>query len=77
MRRDTFLKEIFLKTKIIIFILKMPRGNFRARRAVTTQKVRRQWNVREKLMVVFYHENGYSVRETANKYGIQPKQVRD
>lgn len=55
----------------------MPRGNFSARRAVTTQKIRRQWNAREKLMVVFYNENGHSVRETANKYNIEPKQVRD
>ena len=55
----------------------MPKGNFRARRATTTQKKRRQWNVREKLMVVFYHENGHSVRATASKYEIEPKQVRD
>lgn len=55
----------------------MPRGNFRVRRATTTQKIRRQWNAREKLMVVFYHENGHSIRATANKYGIEPKQVRD
>jgi transposase-like protein len=55
----------------------MPRGNFRARQAKTTQKKRRQWNVREKLMVVFYNENGHSVRATASKYNIEPKQVRD
>ena len=55
----------------------MPRGNFGARRARNTQKKRRQWNAREKLMVVFYHENGHSVRSTANKYEIEPKQVRD
>jgi transposase-like protein len=28
-------------------------------------------------MVVFYHENGHSIRATANKYEIEPKQVRD
>ncbi|HJY15922.1 MAG TPA: transposase [Nitrososphaeraceae archaeon] len=55
----------------------MPKGNFRARRATTTQKKRRQWNAREKLMVVFYHENGHSIRAIANKYNIEPKQVRN
>ena len=58
-------------------LLKMPKGNFGTRRATNTQKKRRQWNAREKLMVVFYQENGHSIRATANKFGIEPKQVRD
>jgi Brinker-like DNA-binding protein len=41
------------------------------------QKKRRQWNVREKLMIVHYFENNGSVRGTAKKFSIQPKQVRD
>lgn len=42
------------------------------------QKKRRQWNVREKLMVVHYLENnGGSKRGTAKYFNIQPKQVRD
>lgn len=42
------------------------------------QKKRRQWNVREKLMVVHYLENnGGNKRGTAKKFNIQPKQVRD
>ena len=28
-------------------------------------------------MVVFYQKNGYSIRTTANKFGIELKQVRD
>ena len=28
-------------------------------------------------MVVFYYENGHSVRAIANKFEIEPKQVRD
>jgi len=28
-------------------------------------------------MVVLYQENGHSIRATANKYEIEPKQVRD
>ena len=55
----------------------MPKGNFHARRATTTQKKCRQWNAREKLMVVFYHENRHSIHVTANKYNIEPKQVRN
>src|SRR5687768_6169923 len=55
----------------------MPKGNFGVKRARNTQKKRRQWNAREKLMVVLYQENGHSIRATANKYDIEPKQVRD
>ena len=42
------------------------------------QKKRRQWNVREKLMVVnFLENNNGNVRGTAKKFNIEPKQVRD
>lgn len=42
------------------------------------QKKRRQWNVREKLMVVhFLENNGGNKRGTAKEFNIQPKQVRE
>ena len=42
------------------------------------QKKRRQWNVREKLMVVhFLENNGGNKRGTAREFNIEPKQVRD
>ena len=43
-----------------------------------SQKKRRQWNVREKLMIVHYFENNNrNVRGTAKNFNIKPKQVRD
>ena len=42
------------------------------------QKRRRQWNIREKLMVVnFFENNNRNVCETARKFNIEPKQVCD
>ncbi|EXX73263.1 hypothetical protein RIR_jg12104.t1 [Rhizophagus irregularis DAOM 181602=DAOM 197198] len=55
----------------------MVRGNVRARRAKISQKKRRQWSAREKLMVIAYYEQGYSKRSTAAKFEIEPKQLRD
>ena len=55
-------------------------GNKRNKKARNRlpQKKRRQWNVREKLMIVHYLENnGGNKRGTAKKFDIQPKQVRD
>ena len=52
------------------------RGNKGIRYANTTQKVRRQWNAREKLIIIMYHEKGHSKRATATKFGIEPKQLR-
>jgi len=54
-------------------------GNKRNKKAHNRlpQKKRRQWNVKEKLMVVHYFENSRSVRGTAKKFDIQPKQVCD
>ncbi|CAG8529488.1 22640_t:CDS:2, partial [Dentiscutata erythropus] len=40
-----------------------------------TQKKRRQWNVRKKLMVIFYQESRHSIRATADRFEIEPKQV--
>ncbi|GES82929.1 pogo transposable element with KRAB domain isoform X3 [Rhizophagus clarus] len=53
------------------------KGNKKARNRLP-QKKRRQWNVREKLMIVHYFENNNrNVRGTAKKFNIQPKQLRD
>jgi hypothetical protein len=56
---------------------KMVRGNFKAKRARATEKLKRQWSAREKLMIITYYEKGHSKRSTADKFGIEPKQVRD
>ena len=55
----------------------MPKGNFGTRRATNAQKKRRQWNACEKLMVMFYQENEHSIRTIANKFEIEPKQLRE
>jgi transposase-like protein len=55
----------------------MVRGNFKARRARITGRKNRHWSAREKLMIIMYHENGHSKRSTADKYGIEPKQLRE
>lgn len=55
----------------------MVRGNFKSRRARITSRTRRQWSAREKLMVVTYFEQGHSKRSTANKFNIEPKQLRE
>ena len=55
----------------------MVRGNIRARRARAriSQKKKRQWTPKEKLMIIAYHEQGHSKREMANKFKIEPKQL--
>lgn len=55
----------------------MVRGNFKANRARVTQKMKRQWSAREKLMIITYYEKGHSKRSTADKFRIEPKQLRD
>ena len=55
----------------------MVRGNLQARRARITMKRRRQWTAREKLMMIAYYENGHSKRSTADKFEIEPKQLRE
>src|SRR6266542_3072444 len=55
-------------------------GNKRNKKARNRlpQKKRRQWNVREKLMVIHYFENKKrNVRGTSKKFDIQPKQVHE
>jgi transposase len=54
-----------------------PRANKNTNRARVSEKLRRVWNVREKLAVVMYHEKGHSKNETAAKFNIETKQVRD
>ena len=51
-------------------------GNKRNKRTCNRlpQKKRRQWNVREKLMIIYYFENNdRNVRGTAKRFDIQPK----
>ena len=55
----------------------MVRGNIRTRRSKITQKKKRQWSAREKLMIIAYYEQGHSKRSTANKFEIEPKQLYD
>lgn len=54
-----------------------PRANKRNNRSTVTEKKRRQWNAREKIAILMYHENGHSKNKTALKYNIQTKQLRD
>jgi transposase-like protein len=54
-----------------------PRANKRNNRSTITEKRRRQWNAREKIAIIMYHENGHSKNKTALKYNIQTKQLRD
>jgi hypothetical protein len=42
------------------------------------QKKRRQWNVREKLMIVHYFKNNNrNVHGITKNFNIEPKQMRD
>ena len=62
----------------LIFFPTMPiRANKSVGRARTTKKLRRQWNAREKLAAILYHESGHSKTKTAAKFNIETKQLRD
>ena len=52
-------------------------GNFKAKCTRVSEKKKRQQSAREKLMIITYHEKGHSKRSTADKFGIEPKQLRD
>ena len=70
----TRLYILFTKNKMVVI------GNKRNKKTRNRlpQKKRRQWNVREKLMIVHYFENNNrNVRGTAKKFNIQPKQVSE
>lgn len=54
-----------------------PRANKRSNRSTITKKRRRQWNAREKIAIIMYHEKGHSKNKTAAKFNIQTKQLRD
>ena len=56
----------------------MARENIRARRvrARISQK-KRQQTTRKKLMIIAYYKQGHSKQETANKFEIESKQLRD
>jgi transposase-like protein len=69
----TRLYILFTKNKMVVIGNKK---NKKTRKRLP-QKKRRQWNVREKLMIVHYFENNGSVRSTAKRFSIQPKQLYD
>ncbi|RGB34380.1 hypothetical protein C1646_701953, partial [Rhizophagus diaphanus] len=54
----------------------MVRGNFQVYRTRISQKKKRQWSAKEKLMVIAYYEQGHSKRSIANKYEIELKQLQ-
>lgn len=77
--------RVFVFTKCFIFICSAKnkmvvigkKQNIKSRNRLP-QKKRRQWNIREKLMVVnFFENNNRNVRGMAKKFNIEPKQVRD
>ncbi|CAG8797186.1 2926_t:CDS:1, partial [Cetraspora pellucida] len=49
------------------------RSNIR-RTARITNKSRRSWSAKEKLMVINYYEHIKNVRATARRFEIEPKQ---
>src|SRR6185312_4002085 len=55
----------------------MVRANKPARRFRITKQVRRKRSARKKLIVIYYYYRHHSIRETASRFNIEPKQVRD
>ena len=57
----------------------MARHRANLKQANITNKKRRSWNCREKLAIITYLEKnpGASKRNTAEKFGIEPKQLRE
>ncbi|CAG8686138.1 17171_t:CDS:1 [Cetraspora pellucida] len=51
--------------------------NIKKKARAISKKVRHNWSVREKLMVVYYFERIKNVRATARRFDIEPKQVRN
>ena len=52
------------------------RGNNSSKRSRVTLKKRRQWCVREKLMVLHFLDRSNSVRATARHFDIEPSLIR-
>ena len=61
------------------FLIKMPYNLNHLKRAIITTKKKRSWNAREKLAIITYFEKNSqaSKRNVANKFNIEPKQLRD
>ena len=55
----------------------MVHGNFKAKHARVTGKLKRQWSAKEKLIIITYHKKDYSKRSTADKFEIESKQLHD
>ena len=52
-------------------------GNKRRNHARATKKLRRQWCVCEKLMILQYAQRVQSKKAAARRFDIEPKQIRD
>ena len=72
-----FISYSLISFNFFTYTLIMVRENFKTRRARVTEKKKRQWSAREKLMIITYFEKGHSKRSTANKFGITPKQLHE
>ena len=66
-----------LTSLLISLLILMVRENFNTCRTRVTEKKKRQWSAREKLMIIIYFEKGYSKRSTANKFEIISKQLHE
>ena len=53
------------------------RANKNINHARVSERLRRVWNVWEKLSIVMYFEKGHSKNKTAAKFNIEIKQVRN
>ena len=71
MSLSLFYVTLFLR--VFIFKSKMVVRKNRKTHNRLPQKKRRQWNVREKLMIVHYFENNGSVHGTTKRFNIQSK----
>ncbi|CAG8772695.1 2601_t:CDS:1 [Cetraspora pellucida] len=51
--------------------------NIKKKAHAISKKVRHNWSVRKKLIMVYYFKRIKNVRATARRFDIKPKQVRD
>ncbi|CAG8484547.1 9093_t:CDS:2 [Cetraspora pellucida] len=51
--------------------------NKRTVHATIIRKARLQWNAREKIAIILYYKSGHSNNQTAAKFNIEIKQLRN
>ncbi|RGB43706.1 hypothetical protein C1646_749501 [Rhizophagus diaphanus] len=61
----------------VLQLIWLVHGNFQVCHARVSQKKKRQWSAREKLMIIAYYEQGHSKQSTADKFEIEPIQLRE